>query len=65
MKIQEIHESLVNGQRQQMAEQIDKYGLYDVWLEYERYLQEIYEDPGIQFGYFADAVKSYHRIKNR
>ena len=41
MDIATIHESLVNGQRRQMANQIDEYGLYDFWEDYLRYLQMI------------------------
>ena len=64
MHIETIHESLVNGQRQQMVNQIDEYGNYDFWADYESYLRELYSERDA-FGYFADAVKSFFRIKNR
>ena len=66
MKIETIHESLVNGQRKQMVKQIDEYGLYDFWSDYSDYLG-CETDHGIfpQFNFFRDAVISYHRIKNR
>jgi len=34
MNIETIHESLVNGNRAQMVNQIDEYGLYDFWADY-------------------------------
>lgn len=63
-KLEEIHESLVNGQRKQMVKQIQTYGTYDFWEHYAIYLQGFYpiED---QLKYFVDAVISYHRIKAR
>jgi len=63
--IEQIHLSLVNGQRQQMVRQIDEYGLYDIWFDYGRYLKKLYEDPDAWFEYYTDAVQSYNRIKNR
>ena len=68
MKIETIHESLVNGQRRQMVEQINEYGVYDFWADYRDYIKELfcgqyYENNG--FDYFADATISYHRITNR
>ena len=64
-KLEEIHESLVNGQRKQMVKQIDEYGLYDFWSDYKTYLHELYVHIGSQHTYFVDAVISYHRIKAR
>lgn len=64
MDIETIHESLVNGQRQQMVKQIDEYGCYSFWDDYEAYLKDLYSDREA-FGFFADAVKSYCHIKNR
>ena len=61
--MEEIHMSLVNGQRRQMVEQIDEYGVYDFWADYKNYLKGLYFDKGLE--YFADAVISYHHIKNR
>jgi len=63
-QIEEIHNSLVNGQRKQMVSQIDEQVLYDFWAEYREYLEQMYIDPKAQFAYFADAVISYHRIKS-
>jgi len=62
--MEEIHMSLVNGQRRQMVEQIDEYGVYDFWADYNKYLSESYYVDE-KFDYFADAVISYHHIKNR
>jgi len=63
--IEEIHNSLVNGQRKQMVKQIDEYGLYDIWFDYGKYLMGLYTEPDAWFEYYSDAVQSYHRIKNR
>ena len=42
MTIEEIHNSLVNGQRKQMVRYIDEYGLYDFWEDYKNYLVELF-----------------------
>ena len=65
MNIAEIHESLVNGQRQQMVEQINDYGLYDFFSDYEDYLNTLYANESSEYAYFREAVTSYHRITNR
>ena len=62
--IETIHDLSVNGQRKQMVDQIDEYGLYDFWSDYLIYLDQICHQ-GDCYGWFADAVISYHRIKNR
>ena len=63
-KLEQIHESLVNGQRKQMVEQIDEFGLYDFWEEYKKYLYQLY-CMASQLEHFTDATISYFRIKNR
>ena len=65
VSIETIHESLVNGNRRQMVEQIDEYGVYDFWADYKDFLgiQHFHNFPAVP--YFTDAVISYHRIKNR
>ena len=65
-EIQEIHESLINGQRKQMVNQIDKYGNYDFWCDYAEYLNSYYAcDVKLIYAAFRDATISYFRIKNR
>ena len=64
MKIETIHDSLVNGQRRQMVLQIEEYGLYDFWSDYRAYLCELYVEDGSRFDYFTDATISYFRITN-
>ena len=59
--IEEIHESLVNGQRKQMVAQIDEYGAYDFWSDYLGYINE----NRINIGFFTDATIAYFSIKNR
>ena len=65
MDIGTIHESLVNGQRQQMVKQIKEYGLYDFWSDYSDYLESLYTEPSSRYAYFIDATISYFRITNR
>jgi len=60
-----IHESLINGQRRQMADQIDEYGLYDFWEAMSKYLMGIYPAPSLAYSAYTDIVASYHRIRNR
>ena len=63
-KLEIIHESLINGQRKQMVNQIDEYGLYDFWEDYQHFLYKSYATK-TAFDYFSDATISYFRIKNR
>ena len=68
--IEEIHESLVNGQRRQMVEQIDSYGTYDFWDDYRYWLHNNIDSRDIEryqeiISWFSDCVVSYFRIKNR
>ena len=65
MNIETIHDSLVNGQRRQMVEQVDEYGTYDFWNDYSLYLDNLYEDCKSKYFYFHDSAVSYHHIKNR
>lgn len=64
MEIETIHESLVNGQREQMVRQIDEYGVEDFWPEYKSYLRELY-GLSSAYDYFTDAAISYFRINKR
>ena len=60
-----IHESLINGQRKQMVNQTNEYGLYDFWVDYKEYLSDNQPISRTEYNYFCDAVISYHRITNR
>lgn len=63
MTIETIHESLVNGQREQMVHQIDEYG-DNFWENYKYYLDFIcYKKIEAKFSYFSDATITYFRIK--
>ena len=62
--LENIHESLVNGQRKQMVRQIDDYGLYDFFDDYAGYLYDLYSITSA-YDYLRDAASSYHRITNR
>lgn len=61
-----IYESLLNGQRQQMVEQIDRwFNQYDFWDLFASYVEETHENHQSAWSTFTDAVISYHRIKSR
>ena len=64
-QLEQIHNSLINGNRRQMVEQIDEYGLYDFWDDYKSYLSDLYVNDYSTVKYFTDATISYFRIKNR
>jgi hypothetical protein len=63
--LESIHESLLNGQRTQMTKQIDEYGLYDFFEDYNTFLSDLYDNLNVKHSYFLDCVVSYSRIKNR
>ena len=63
--IEAIHDSLINGQRRQMVDQINKYGTYDFWKDYRDYLNDLYVNPESVLAYFSDAVISYDYIMGR
>ena len=60
--IEEIHNSLINGQRKQMVKQIDAYGTYEFWEDFKGYLLGAY-CMAKAFELFADATISYFNIK--
>ena len=62
--MEDIHYSLVNGQRKQAVLYIDDYGLYDFWADYRDYLSENVPVNDAR-KYFEDMAISYFRIKNR
>ena len=73
MDIETIHESLVNGQRRQMVNQIEEYG-DDFWEDYKEYLEAVlntdaplgsYTDGNkmAAWEYFTDATISYFRMR--
>lgn len=64
-KLENIHSSMLNGQRKAAVELIDEFGLYDFFAEYLHYLEVLYYDSLAISDYFKDAVVSYNRIKNR
>lgn len=65
-QLQTIHDSFINGQSKQAVRQIDEYGLYDFWTDYDQYLMQIC--GGSWERAYADLKRSivfYNRIKNR
>lgn len=64
-EVEDIHESLINGQCRQMVEQIDDYGPADFWPDYRYFLADDAGTPANAFRWFTDATISYFRIKGR
>ena len=64
MQIETIHESLLNGKRRQMVEQIKEYGVSDFFSDYTQYLYGLYSVDA-RYEYYTDACRSYHRIIER
>ena len=60
-QLSDIYYSLICGQRKQMVEQINEYGLYDFFDDFNKYLIEM----NIHHNEFVDCVISYHRIMNK
>ena len=69
MDVATIHDSLANGQRTQMVEQITEYGDYDFWADYKAFLRNRYhgsvQEMSLSWNYFTDAVISTARIRGR
>ena len=61
-QLEEIYDSFINGQKKQMVEQIDEFGLYDVFSLLNDYLMKNNE---YWYNEFIDIVTSYHFIKYR
>lgn len=64
MDVETIYESLMNGQREQMVDQINEYGP-DFWEDYKAFFVSYNENAQIAFDVFTDAVISYFRITTR
>ena len=61
MNIEEIHNSLVNGQRKQMSDQIKEYG-EEFWNDYANFLSHTGAPVETVSSYFTDATISFFRI---
>ena len=61
MELYTIHESQINGQRKQMADQINEYGIYNFWSDYKDFLVLMYSHEN-RFKFYTDAVISYTRL---
>jgi len=57
-----IHKNILNGNKRDAINLIEKYGSY-FFLEYARYLNEAYANEDAEHYYFKDAVLSYFQIK--
>ena len=60
-RIDEIHESMINGQKRQAVELIDEYGTYDFFEDYLSYINDIHAN----IAWFTDCVIAYFKIKGR
>ena len=58
MSIEKIHASLINHQRHQMVEQINKYGVYQFWQAYKEFLADDYFDE-TRYEHFTNACIYY------
>ena len=63
--IEQIHESMINGQGKQAVEQMTEYGDYDFAKDYMNYLQDICISGRDAWRYFTDAIITRDRIRNR
>jgi len=63
-QLEVIFDSLINGQRKQMVEQIDEYLPADFFPDFLDFLKELSSASSV-LHYFADATNSYFRIKSR
>jgi len=64
LQLEEIHTSLINGQRAQAVEQIEEYGPAGFFRHFREYLAEFGGDTQTQYKYFADAWIAYTRSIN-
>lgn len=64
-QMENIHNNLVNGNRQDCVKLIKKYGHYDFWNDYKNYLDELFSGGTMAYEYFTDMTISYFRITNR
>jgi hypothetical protein len=64
-QLEVIFNSLINGQRTQMVEQIDEYLPADFFPDLLDFLRELFPEAVSVLYYFADATNSYFRIKSR
>ncbi len=62
LTLETIHESMVNGQREQAVRQIQEYGTAEFFDQYPGYLAEFVHYEATQYRYFVDVVTAYHRI---
>lgn len=62
-----IVESYHNGQLKQMADFIDSYGLYDIWLDLRNSIIDKYgpDQTTESFQTYSEIVITYHRIRNK
>ena len=62
-EVEQIHGSMVNGQREQAVRQIEEseYSAEDVFRSYMDYLYDAYEDQTNRMTYFFDLTIAYLR----
>jgi len=62
-KMEYIHMLLVNGEKKEMAKEINMWG-NTFWEDYLHYLDPLYWAPSAIHNYFSQAIISYHRLSN-
>ena len=61
--MRDIHASIVNGQRKQVVQFIEDYGLADFWPDYASFLQQMWGDcHEARRASFEDIVITYFRL---
>lgn len=59
-----IHSCMISENRREAVEMITKYGLYDFFSDYAKFLR-VYFSQEEQYNFFLDITTSYMRITNR
>jgi len=65
MTIEQIHESMMNGQGRQAVEQMNQFGVYDFAEAYLEYLHTLDMDDGRVCHWFSKAIITRDRIISR
>ncbi len=61
----EIYNKYTNGNKKEMVEEIDIYGLYDFWNDLVMYLDNLLVNNKDKYSVYQDITIIYFRIKNR
>ena len=64
MRVEEIHNTYINGNRKDATDQINKFGPDMFWSTYKAFLLEYYVTVESQYSYFSELVISYSIINS-